>query len=672
MELDKIKGVSDKRIKELQKLSIYNCESLIRHFPRNYLDLSIVQNLQNCNNYEMALIKAKPVTFPQSRMSKSRRMNYVKVVCDSDDQFFTVIWFNAPYVLQKLNSDGEYLFYGRIKNEFGQITMMNPTFEPLDKNYRLKGIVPVYKSGTLSQGVMSSIIKNAFNICLPKTAIPLLLEKKYGLRPLEEAYRGVHFPRCFQDIKNYGERIALEEYFLLTSAFKLIKGGKERARVNCYDVNAGDILEFSKRFNFELTNGQKKAINEIFSDLKNPHIMNRLLQGDVGSGKTAVALCAMFIALKSGYQVAYLCPTEILAEQNYKLALKFFPEYESVLLTSALKKSEKTAFKKDIASGKLKIIVGTHAIIQDDVIFNNLSLCVCDEQHRFGVAHRNALASKGNGCDTLVMSATPIPRTFSLVVYGDLDVSEITDKPKRRGVLKTGIVTHKKYDSMLDFINAEINKGKQAYFVCPKIQDDEEGEIMSVTALYEQLCERLKGVKIGLLHGKMKDAEKNQVMNDFKENKLSALVSTTVIEVGIDVPNATVMVVYNAERFGLAQLHQLRGRVGRGTDTSYCFLLSDKEEEKSLESLNVLKNNSDGFAIAEYDFKMRGGGDFMGTRQSGDFFKELGNLYYGTDVITFAKKLSDEAFTVCNERELDYLKEQAKLKYDKLKDVTLN
>lgn len=672
MELEKIKGVSDKRIKELQKLSIYNCESLIRHFPKNYLDLSTVQNLQSCNNYEMALIKAKPVSFPQNRISHSKRISYVKVICESDNQFFTIIWFNSPYVLQKLKAEHEYLFYGRIKNEYGQITLMNPTFEPLDKNYRLKGIVPVYKSGNIAQGIMSSIVKNALNICPPKTTIPFFLERKYGLRDLRQAYYGIHFPRRQEDIKNCSERIALEEYFLLTCSFKLIKGGKERVRQNEYSTCADDIKEFSKRFGFEFTNGQKQAINEIFSDLKNPHVMNRLLQGDVGSGKTAVAYCAMFVALKSGYQVAYMCPTEILAEQNYKLCLKFFPEYETVFLSSSLKKSEKTTVKKDIANGNAKIVVGTHAIIQSDVVFKNLSLCVCDEQHRFGVAHRNALNDKGIGCDTLVMSATPIPRTYSLVLYGDLDVSEIKEKPKRRGELKTGIVPYKKYDGMLDFIRKEIENGKQAYFVCPKIQDDEEGEIMSVTALYEQLKERLPQINFGLLHGKLKDEDKKTVMNDFKGNKISAIVSTTVIEVGIDVPNATVMVIYNAERFGLSQLHQLRGRVGRGNDTSYCFLLSDSEDEKTCARLSVLKNNADGFKIAEYDFKMRGGGDFLGTRQSGELFKEVGNLYYGVETIMQAKKLSDEAFENCSQSEMETIKREAVLKYDVLKDVTLN
>ncbi len=671
MELGKIYGVSDKRLAELNKLNITDCESLIKHFPRSYLDLSKITPLKNCNNNEMALIKARVITFPQQHTS-IRRLNYVKVVCESAGEFLTCIWFNQPYVLKKLALNTEYLFYGRVKNSFGQISITNPTFESLDNNNKLKGIVPVYKVGALTQGVMGMVIKNALKVTDIKSVIPNRLETKYSLNSLKNAYLEIHNPKSFSSIKTASERIALEEYFALMSAFKLIKGGKDKIRRNSYEATAKDIVEFSKRFGFELTSGQKNAINQIFADLKGRTVMNRLLQGDVGSGKTAVAIVSMFVALKSGYQVAFLCPTEILAVQNYKLMQKFFPEYTSAVLTSSVTAKEKREIKSKIADGSINIVVGTHAILQQDVNFKNLSLCVCDEQHRFGVAHRNALSDKGTACDTLVMSATPIPRTFSLTFYGDLDISEISDKPSKRGQLNTHIVSAKKYDDMLDFIVKEINNGRQAYFVCPKIEDDVEGEVMSVTELYEQLSSRLKGVKLGLLHGKMKDSEKNAVMADFKENKISGLVSTTVIEVGIDVPNATVMVIFNSERFGLSQLHQLRGRVGRGMQESFCFLFSDTEDQVALERLRVIKENNDGFKIAEYDFNMRGGGDFLGTRQSGALFKELGALNYDASTVFLAKKLSDEAFEVCSLDEMQALKAVARKKYYRLKDVTLN
>ncbi len=671
MELSKIYGVSEKRLAELNKISIYDCEGLIKHFPRSYLDLSKITPLKFCNNNEMTLIKARVITFPQQHTS-ARKLSYVKVICESAGEFLTCIWFNQPYVLKKLTLNTEYLFYGRIKNQFGQISISNPSFEPLESNNKLKGIVPVYKVGGLTQGVTSMIIKNALKVTEIKSVIPSRLESKYSLNSLKNAYYEIHNPKDFTSIKTASERIALEEYFALMSAFKLIKGGKDKIRRNHYDISAKDIVEFSKRFGFELTNGQKNAINEIFADLKGHTVMNRLLQGDVGSGKTAVAIISMYVALKSGYQVAFLCPTEILALQNYKLMQRFFPEYTSAVLTSSISAKEKKDTKNKIADGSIQIVVGTHAILQQDVIFKNLSLCICDEQHRFGVVHRNALSDKGTACDTLVMSATPIPRTFSLTFYGDLDISEIPDKPSKRGVLNTHIVSAKKYDNMLEFIKREIEKGRQAYFVCPKIEDDVEGEVMSVTELYEQLTEKLKGVKLGLLHGKMKDSEKNRIMSEFKENKISGLVSTTVIEVGIDVPNSTVMVIFNSERFGLSQLHQLRGRVGRGQDESFCFLYSDTDEEVALERLRVIKENNDGFKIAEYDFNMRGGGDFLGTRQSGALFKELGALNYDASTVFLAKKLSDEAFEACSLEEMQALKAVARKKYYRLKDVTLN
>ena len=466
------------------------------------------------------------------------------------------------------------------------------------------------------------------------------------------------------------ERIAVEEYFKLISAFKIIKGDRQQVRINQYACTAQDMRGFIERFGFEFTAGQKKAVNEIFADLSSPKSMNRLLQGDVGSGKTAVALCAIYASVKSGYQATMLAPTEILAEQNYNIIKKTFPDYEVVLLTGSTKTAEKREIKKRIKDGTAKIVVGTHAVIQGDVEFYNLSMCVCDEQHRFGVQQRSALVSKGIIPDVLVMSATPIPRTLSLIFYGDLDITEISDKPKNRIPVSTFVVPERKYEGMLKFMEDTVKNGQQVFCVCPKIEGDDEGTVMSVTELFEDLSSRLRGVRVSLLHGKMKEAEKAQIMQDFKDKKSDLLVSTTVIEVGIDVPNATVMVIYNAERFGLSQLHQLRGRVGRGKDKSYCFLYSTTDDPKGLERLNVLKDNANGFQIAEKDFEMRGSGDFMGTRQSGKFFNDLGNLVYSPQVIFLAKRLCDEAFSY--PEYIGEIREIALEKYERLKDVALN
>ena len=398
--------------------------------------------------------------------------------------------------------------------------------------------------------------------------------------------------------------------------------------------------------------------------------MNRLLQGDVGSGKTAVALCGMYMAVKSGYTAAYLSPTEVLAAQNYALIKKYFPEYRVGYLAGGMTAKEKREIKTALKNGEIDIVCGTHAVIQNDVEIPALAFIVCDEQHRFGVAQRNALAEKGEGVDMLVMSATPIPRTLSLIFYGDLDVTTIPDKPKSRQEIATSIIPQSKYDDMLDYVRRETKTGKQAYFVCAKIDDDEEGSVISVTELYEELKGRLPDVRFGLLHGRMKEKEKNEVMTAFKNGEYQCLVSTTVIEVGVDVPKATMMIIYNAERFGLSQLHQLRGRVGRGADKSYCFLLMGADGTSAKERLLTLKNETDGFKIAEKDLEMRGGGDFFGTRQSGKLLGDIKNLRYPTQVVFAAKKLSDDAFE--GRFDTEELRMAALKKYDSLKDVVLN
>ena len=412
------------------------------------------------------------------------------------------------------------------------------------------------------------------------------------------------------------------------------------------------------------------AVNEIFDNLRAPTRMNRLLQGDVGSGKTAVALCGIFMAVKSGYSAAYLSPTEVLAAQNYQVLQRYFPDYRVGYLAGGMTAKEKREMKARLKNGEIDILCGTHAILQEDVETPRLAFIVCDEQHRFGVAQRNALAEKGVGTDMLVMSATPIPRTLSLIFYGDLDITTITDKPKARQEISTGIIPESKYDDMLEYVREQAAAGRQAYFVCSKIDDDEEGAVMSVTELFEELKGRLPTVRFGLLHGRMKDKEKAEVMSAFKAGEYDCLVSTTVIEVGVDVPNATIMIIYNAERFGLSQLHQLRGRVGRGAEKSYCFLLMGSESETAKERLLTLKNNTDGFKIAEKDLEMRGSGDFFGTRQSGKMLTDIKNLRYPTSVIFMAKRLVDDSFE--GRFDDERLRDAALKKYAKLKDVVLN
>ncbi len=668
MKLSLLRSIGEKREKDFQKLGVNEVEDLVRFYPRAYLDLTERASLRTAYHNDMVLIACEVNRVQPVNYGNKRKM--VKAFCSQDGFPFSVVWFNQPYVANSLKA-GEYLFYGRVQNKFGQVSLVNPTFEPLDKNYRLKGIIPVYPlKGSLSQKVVRAAVKEGLQKVDLSSVIPWQIQKKYALTALEKAYFEVHNPTSHEAKDEASERIALEEYFTLISAFKIIKGGKEEARLHNYTVLAKEVKEFSTRFGFAFTDGQKQAVNDIFENLNAPTRMNRLLQGDVGSGKTAVALCGIFMAVKSGFTAAYLSPTEVLAEQNYKLLQKYFPDYTVGYLAGGMTAKEKREMKARAQRGDIDILCGTHAILQGDVEIPRLSFIVCDEQHRFGVAQRNALAEKGQGTDMLVMSATPIPRTLSLIFYGDLDVTTISDKPKARQEISTSIIPESKYDDMLDYVRRETAAGKQAYFVCSKIDDDEEGAVISVTELYEELKNRLPTVRFALLHGRMKEKEKTEIMSAFKGGEYDCLVSTTVIEVGVDVPNATIMIIYNAERFGLSQLHQLRGRVGRGSEKSYCFLLMGSDGETAKERLLTLKNNTDGFKIAEKDLEMRGSGDFFGTRQSGKMLTDIKNLRYSTGAIFLAKKLSDEAFE--GKYDDEKLRMAALKKYESLKDVVLN
>ncbi len=670
MEITKIRGINEKREQEFNKLGIFDTADLVRYFPRAYLDLREKQLLKYAYHNDIVLTAGKIVSMPVIR--NFRRGGLVKALCEQEGFVFSVVWFNQPYVANKLKVGEEYLFYGRVRADLFEVSLVNPSFELCEKVFRLKGIVPQYAlKGSLNQKLVRDAVRLAVDLEKPKSIIPSDLQAKYGLSDLYAAYREVHNPTSFDAQKKGAERVAIEEYFALISAFKFIKGGREQVRINKYSTTAKELLAFiHDKFPFEFTDGQKSAVNEIFADMSGGKVMNRLMQGDVGSGKTAVSTCAIFIALNSGYQACMLAPTEVLARQNYAVLSKAFPDYNVALITGSMTAKEKREVKNALKLGWINVLVGTHAVLQEDVEFKKLSLCVCDEQQRFGVAQRSSLLNKGITPDVLVMSATPIPRTLSLIFYGDLDITTIKDKPKERVAIQTNIVPSEKYNDMLAFIKKEIDSGRQAYFVCPKIDGDEEGSVISVTELFEDLKNKMPTVKIGLLHGKLKDKEKNAVMQDFKDKKIELLVSTTVIEVGVDVPDASVMVIYNAERFGLSQLHQLRGRVGRSDIKSYCFLMTKATGGVAIERLKIIKDNVDGFKISEYDYKLRGAGDFMGDKQSGKFITDLGALNYSTDCIFLAKKISDEVF----ERggELSEIKKVAIKKYEKLKDVTMN
>ncbi len=667
MKLTEVRGIGEKRAKDFAKLNIFTAEQLVRYYPRTYLDLTNRVSVREVAHNDMALIACKLVYVEP--LKTRGKLKTVRALLEQGRDNFTAVWFNMPYVAERLKP-GEYLFYGRVQNYYDRISLVNPTFERLDSNQKLKGLVPVYplKSG-IAQWVVRDAVARALSVVHPESLIPAPLLTKYKLLPLTDALKTIHLPATQKAMQAAAERLAVEEYFALIAAFRLIKGDRTEARVNRYSVTEREVAAFEKRFPFTFTNGQQAAVRAIYDNVTSPHPMNRLLQGDVGSGKTAVALTGIFMAVKSGYQAVYLSPTEVLAAQNYEVIKRLFPDFRVGYLAGASTAKEKREIKEALAAGEIDILCGTHAVLQGDVLFSRLAFCVCDEQHRFGVAQRNSLTEKGESIDVLVMSATPIPRTLSLVFYGDLDVTTIPDKPAERIPVSTAIIPPRKYDDMFGWIRGEIRRGRQAYFVCPKIEDDE-GEATSAEELFEKLRNQLPDIRFGLLHGRMRDREKDATMSAFKRKEIDALVATTVIEVGVDVPDATVMVIYDADRFGLSQLHQLRGRVGRGADKSYCFLLTESSSETALERLNILKSTSDGFALAEKDLELRGSGDFLGTRQSGKFLSEIKNLKYTSNAVFMAKKLVDEAF----ERNLDAenIRRAAMEKYESLKDVVLN
>ncbi len=666
MDIRLLAGVGEKRANDFKKLGIENTAQLSAYFPRAYLDMTNRVGINEVYHNELALIACKLVSVEPVRYTN--RLKTVRAHLVQDDFYFTAVWFNMPYIAKRLKP-GEYLFYGRVSNKYGQASLINPSFEPIGSVSRLKGLVPVYGlCGALTQKIVREAVKKSLGYEEHISVIPADLRKKYNLSPLNQAYFAVHNPKTKREAEKAAERIAIEEYFILVSAFKLIKGDRREARGRVYSVTQEDIEEFEKRFPFAFTAGQREAVRDVFCNIKSPVRMNRLLQGDVGSGKTAVALTGIYMALKSGFQAAYLSPTEVLAEQNYRLMQKYLPEYRIAYLSGSNTAKEKREIKSALKNGEYDAVCGTHAVLQGDVEFQNLAFCVCDEQHRFGVAQRNVLSEKGENADVLVMSATPIPRTLSLIFYGDLDITVIKDKPLGRKDVSTSIIPERKYDDMLSYIAEETQKGRQAYFVCAKI-DDDEGQVTSVKELFEELRARLPSVRFALLHGRMKDKEKTEIMTAFKNKEYDCLVSTTVIEVGVDVENATIMAIYNAERFGLSQLHQLRGRVGRGSEKSYCFLLIGAESETALERLHFFKSTNDGFVLAERDLEMRGGGDFMGMRQSGRFLSEIKNLHYSKEAIFLGKQLSDEAF---EKSDLSKIREAAEKKYEALKDVVLN
>ncbi len=610
-----IKGVGEKRAQLFNKLGIYSVRDLITFYPRKYQDWSKNVSVLDAPDDEVVAIKATMITPVKEAMIR-KGMTLYKCNFTDGQNVIHVTLFNNKYLAKSLRTFDDYILYGKVEKSFTTASMTSPQIEKLED---ADGVHPIYSAtGKLTSRAIAKVVRTALD------AIPYIddtltdeIRDKYNLCTLDFAIREIHFPSKTENIEIARHRLIFEE--LLTLQLGLLKLKDKKETKNDLQLKTDLTDEFCNLLPFELTGAQKRAIADCVADMQTENAMNRLIQGDVGSGKTAVAAAVMYSAVKSRYQCAMMAPTEILANQHFESLSKLFDgtDIRIALLTGSTKAKEKKAIKTALMDGEIDIIIGTHALIQNDVEFKELALVVTDEQHRFGVEQRATLAMKGKNPHLMVMSATPIPRTLGLIIYGDLDISILDELPPGRQEIRTDVVTSAYHKRIYDFIKKAADSGNQAYIVCSLV-DDNESELISAKEYAEELQTKVfTGYNLGLLHGKMKAKEKDAVMSAFARGDVQILVSTTVVEVGVDVQNATIMLIENADRFGLSALHQLRGRVGRGSDKSYCILVSDNKSDTARERLQVMKSTNNGFKIADYDLKTRGPGDFFGKRQHG-------------------------------------------------------
>ena len=642
-----LKGVGPHRALKLQRLNIFTVEDLLNYFPVKYEDRRTVTNICKIQEQGKYLIKVRLFEKPKYSKIKMRR-TMIKAICKDDTGFITLTFFNQDFLMDKLIVGESYYVFGSIKIAFGKLEATNPEVEFTDKDWKAMKITPVYSlTYGLTNNEITKLIRTALDTYYDEihNILPEYIIAKYGLVSRKIALKNLHFP---SDNKKYSlakRTIAFEKLLIMQLGLFNIKNNLTN-ELNQIKINSVKLAEkLLKSIPYNLTSAQLKVIEEIKEDLKSGKTMNRLVQGDVGSGKTVVAVYAMLMAADSGYQSSMMAPTEILALQHYET----IKEYLSIsninvtvaVLTGSAKIKEKEKILNKLKIGEIDILVGTHALIEDNVEFKNIGLVVTDEQHRFGVRQRAKLSNKGNNPHILIMTATPIPRTLALMIYGDLDISLIDEIPPGRQKVITNVIGEEDKIKTYDFIKNQVDNGRQAYIVAPLVDESENLNLNSATEIFNELkSSYFSGYKLGLLHGKMNNSEKEEVINKFYKGKINVLISTTVIEVGVNVPNAVVMLILNAERFGLAQLHQLRGRVGRGKHQSYCILANESKSKKSKDRMNILKKTNNGFIIAEEDLKIRGPGDFFGVRQHGLSKFEIQNIVNNVETVQQVQMLS--------------------------------
>ena len=641
-----VKGIGEKTAKLFSKKKIETIDDLLKFYPKSYQEFKDPLLIEDVLLEEKVAVMGQICQKPITRNPPKMNITITKIRDYTGSM--EVCWYHMPFLKNFFHLGDTYIFVGEVSKKYGKLVMEQPQYYKVEEYEKQKQtLAPIYSS---TQGLSNKLIQKSVKQALESVAktkeyLPEYLVDKYQLTDIFRATYMMHFPKDKDEVLIARKRLAFDEFFAFLASMEWLKE-KDIKRKNenpiSDDVSLTPLLT---KLPYELTNAQKNVLSDIRKDLQSEYVMNRLVQGDVGSGKTIIAICALFYVLESGYQGALMAPTEVLAKQHYTEMIELFKDlpYQVELLTGSTPTAQKKRCYQNLKEGVTSLVIGTHALLEDKVTFKNLGMVITDEQHRFGVKQREKLSLKGNAPHTLIMSATPIPRTLAIILYGDLDISIVNELPKNRLPIKNCVVGTGYRNTAYDFIKKQILEGRQAYIICPMVEEGENSELENVTSYQNKLEEYYQNeIKVGKLHGKMKPQEKELVMKDFAEGKIQVLVSTTVIEVGINVPNATVMMIENAERFGLAQLHQLRGRVGRGNYQSYCIMMYKKDSKETKERLEVLNHSNDGFYIANEDLRLRGPGDFFGIRQSGEFDFKVGDIYNDQEMLRSAKEAVNE------------------------------
>ena len=651
--LDSIKGIGPKTIKLLNKLGINDIESLVTYYPYRY-DILKRSNINELEDNDKIIMDGIVENIP-SIFHFNRRMDKMTFRLNTGSYLMNITIFNRGFMRSKLTSGTKIIVIGKYEKKKNSIIASEIRFGILPS---IPIIEPVYHTTNgITSKLLNTYIKEVYDINL-KNYIPDYLIEKYNFLDKNECIKEVHNPKDINKLKNAFRYLKYEELFLFMLKMNNLKLNRGNNKGIKRIVEYNQVLDFINKLPFQLTDDQIKSVKVIYDDLMNIQSMNRLLQGDVGSGKTIVAIISLYINYLSGYQGVLMAPTEVLASQHYNNITNLFKDYNIniKLLTGNIKAKERKELLKELKDNKIDILIGTHALFSDDVIYNNLGLVITDEQHRFGVNQRSSLKNKGITPDILYLSATPIPRTYALTIYGDMDISSIKTMPNGRLPVKTILKSDKDIKEVLALMYEEIKKNRQIYVIAPLIEESDKSDLENVNELYDKLNRALgKVCTIGIMHGKMSNTDKEKVMNDFKDNKIQILISTTVIEVGVDVKNATMIVIFDSYRFGLSQLHQLRGRVGRNSEQSYCILISNKEKER----LKIMTETTDGFKISEEDFRLRGSGDLFGVRQSGDMSFQIANIKQDFNILVKAKEDSLEFINskAIDKQEFSHIKE---------------